>query len=60
MPFPSVDQRPGLAADVVGGQQALMLVSFEQRPRRVVIGVAQPSQREPERGVDEDQRDPPP
>jgi len=30
MPLTSVDQRPGFATDMVGGQEALVVVVFEQ------------------------------
>jgi hypothetical protein len=56
----AVDERPGVAAHMVRGQEAFVLVPLEQRSRRLVVRVTKPSQGEPERRVDEDQCDPPP
>ena len=46
--------RPGLAADVVGGDQPKLGVGFEQRNGSLVMPVAPIAVGHPERGVDED------
>jgi len=55
----AVDQRPGLAADVVAGEQRLVAVFLEQIRCQLMVRVAPSPQGEPERRIDEDQRRPP-
>ena len=54
MPRSAAKQRPGLPADVIGGHQPGIPVSRQQCPSLVMSTVRAVSDRDPERGVDED------